>query len=104
MTLSDNLLYILLGRTASLFYYQFFHKQGHIIWVSLSVSLTRDDSGKPLHFIAQIVDITEKKNIENTLEQSEERYRTLFHSIDEGFCIIEILFDEQGKPIDLLFL
>jgi PAS domain S-box-containing protein len=83
---------------------QFFHKQGHIIWVSLSVSLTRDDSGKPLHFIAQIVDITEKKNIENTLEQSEKRYRTLFPSIDEGFCIIEILFDEQGKPIDLLFL
>lgn len=83
---------------------RYFHKLGHIIWVSLSVSLTRDDSGHPLHFIVQIVDITEDKKIENTLQQSEERYRTLFNSIDEGFCIIEILFDEQNKPIDLLFL
>jgi hypothetical protein len=27
-------------------------------------------------------------------------YRTLFTSIDEGFCVIEMLFDEQGKPND----
>lgn len=35
---------------------------------------------------------------------SEERYRTLFNSIDEGFCTIEMLFDAQGRPIDYRFL
>lgn len=38
------------------------------------------------------------------MRQSEERYRTLFESIDEGFCVIEVLFDENNKPSDYRFL
>jgi PAS domain S-box-containing protein len=38
------------------------------------------------------------------LRQSEERYRTLFDSVDEGFCIIEMIFDETDKAIDYVFL
>jgi PAS domain S-box-containing protein len=83
---------------------RYFHKTGTIVWVLLSVSLTRDAANQPLHFISQITDITERKHAEETLRQSEERYRTLFNSIDEGFCIIEILFNQQGEPVDYLFL
>src|SRR5688572_4420989 len=35
---------------------------------------------------------------------SEVKYRELFESIDEGFCIIEVIFDRQDKPIDYRFL
>jgi PAS domain S-box-containing protein len=38
------------------------------------------------------------------LKASETRYRTLFESIDEGFCIVEVVFDEQDRPIDYRFL
>jgi PAS domain S-box-containing protein len=38
------------------------------------------------------------------LKESEERYRTLFDSIDEGFCVIEVLFDGDGRPHDYRFL
>lgn len=38
------------------------------------------------------------------LQLSEEKYRTLFTSIDEGFCIIEVLFDGQNNPVDYQFL
>jgi PAS domain S-box-containing protein len=38
------------------------------------------------------------------LRQSEERYRTLFNSVDEGFSIIEMIFDDSDKAIDYLFL
>ena len=38
------------------------------------------------------------------LRESEERYRTLFESIDEGFCIIEVLFDASGAAVDYRFL
>ena len=38
------------------------------------------------------------------LRESEKKYRTLFDSIDEGFCTIEVLFDENNNPIDYLFL
>ena len=35
---------------------------------------------------------------------SEERYRTLFNSIDEGFCIIEMMFDAQDQPENFRYL
>jgi PAS domain S-box-containing protein len=36
--------------------------------------------------------------------ETDERYRTLCNSIDEGFCTIEVLFDASDKPIDFRFL
>ena len=39
-----------------------------------------------------------------TLQLSEERYRTLFESIDEGFCIIEMIYDEHENPVDWRYL
>jgi PAS domain S-box-containing protein len=38
------------------------------------------------------------------LWKGEERYRVLFDSIDEGFCVVEVLFDESGTPHDYRFL
>ena len=41
---------------------------------------------------------------EEALRESEAKYRSLFESIDEGFCLIEVLFDETGKAFDYRFL
>jgi signal transduction histidine kinase/ActR/RegA family two-component response regulator len=41
---------------------------------------------------------TMRKEAETALADSEERYRTLFNSIDEGFCIIEF-FDGPHGPL-----
>src|SRR4030095_12484418 len=38
------------------------------------------------------------------LGASEERYRSLLNSIDVGFCVVEILFDDDGGPVDFRFL
>lgn len=38
------------------------------------------------------------------IEESETKYRTLFESIDEGFCTIEVLFDDAGQAVDYVFL
>jgi signal transduction histidine kinase len=38
------------------------------------------------------------------LQLSETRYRSLFNSIDEGYCIIEMIFDAQDQPVDYRFL
>ncbi|RYX86670.1 response regulator [bacterium] len=46
----------------------------------------------------------QRHQLEDSLRQSEEKYRTLFESIDEGFCVIEVLFDDDGKPFDYRFL
>lgn len=38
------------------------------------------------------------------IEESERKYQHLFNSIDEGFCIVEMLFDENGIADDYRFL
>lgn len=40
----------------------------------------------------------------NTILNAEEKYKILFDSIDEGFCIIEMIFDKHNKPVDYRFL
>jgi PAS domain S-box-containing protein len=49
-------------------------------------------------------DVTVERATQKALQESEARYRTLFDSIDEGFCIIEMIFDNQQKPVDYRFL
>ncbi|WP_051688191.1 PAS domain-containing sensor histidine kinase [Desulfofalx alkaliphila] len=46
---------------------RYIHKKGHVIWVLLSVSLIRDENGRPLYTIAQVQDITQRKQVENNL-------------------------------------
>ena len=49
-------------------------------------------------------DETEQRNrAEAAMRQSEERYRFLFNAIDEGFCVIEMVF-ENDAPVDYVFL
>ncbi|PIQ25873.1 hypothetical protein COW36_22315 [bacterium (Candidatus Blackallbacteria) CG17_big_fil_post_rev_8_21_14_2_50_48_46] len=51
---------------------RYYHKQGHIVWVLLSISLVRDEQETPLFFIAQIEDITQRKQAEEALVAAKE--------------------------------
>src|SRR4028118_573384 len=63
-----------------------------------------DEQGAVRGCVAAFMDISDRKQALAALHRSEERYRTLFDCLDEGFCIIEMLFDENEKPIDYRFL
>ncbi|MCL7488370.1 MAG: PAS domain S-box protein [Desulfobulbaceae bacterium] len=54
---------------------RYFHKDGHAVWIRLSVSLVRDGQGNPVHLVAQIEDITRSREMEQRLQESEERFR-----------------------------
>ena len=46
---------------------RYFHKEGHVVWVILSVSLVRDAAEMPLYFVSQIEDVTARKLAEREL-------------------------------------
>jgi len=53
--------------------------------------------------------ITERRIAEEDVnitiaKKAEEKYLSLFNSIDQGFCIIEVLFDENDLPYDYTFI
>jgi PAS domain S-box-containing protein len=56
---------------------RFVHKDGHVLWGHVTSSLVRDADGRPLYFVTQIEDITERKRADKALRESEEKYRNL---------------------------
>ena len=40
---------------------RYIHADGHVVWVSLNVRLVREASGRPLHFVGQVLDVTAQK-------------------------------------------
>jgi PAS domain-containing protein len=45
-------------------------------------------------------EVAQRKLVQEQLQSSEQRYRSLFDSIDEGYCVIEVLFDDHDKAVD----
>lgn len=76
---------------------RYFHKDGHIVWILLSVSLVRDDAGQPMYFVSQIQDITARKHAEKQLIDSEFRYRTIANLVP-GFVFEAVVTDERPRP------
>lgn len=73
-------------------------------WVIARGQVALDADGKPARLRGVAIDATRQMEAEQQLRASEERYRTLFDSLDEGVCVIEMLYDEQGNPHDYRFL
>ncbi|HLV02268.1 MAG TPA: PAS domain S-box protein [Acidobacteriota bacterium] len=67
----------------------------------LLISACRVGDGRHTLIMAQ--DITQQRQYEELLRERESRYRSLFETIDEGFCVFEVLFEGE-KPIDYRFL
>lgn len=67
-----------------------------------------EPSERELRFIdvlaRQAADLIEQKQSKENLKESEEKYRTLFYHMNEGFFLGEIVFDKDGKAIDYLFV
>lgn len=54
--------------------------------------------------IANTRDITDLHEIQAALTESHLKYQTLFNSIDQGFCVCELVLDDDGHPVDYRYL
>ena len=71
-----------------------FRKDGRPVWVSINARAVRDESGNVLYYEGTHEDITARKESQEALEQSEQKYRTLFDNANDavflmrkGICI-----------------
>lgn len=62
------------------FEFQLARKDGVTIWVSVNARAVRDGDGKVQYYEGSVQDITERKQAQEALRQSEERYRELFEN------------------------
>lgn len=76
---------------------RYIHKDGHVVWGQLTCSLVRDAGGQPVHFIAQVQDVTARLEAERALKESEERFRSLtllssdwYWEQDENLCFTQV--------------
>lgn len=84
--------------------YRLRRQDGRYCWAIDAASPWFSKEGKFQGYIGSVIDISDRKEFEEALRLSEERYRTLFETMTEGFCVIEMLFDEHNIAIDYRFL
>ncbi|MGB7594343.1 MAG: PAS domain S-box protein, partial [Erysipelotrichaceae bacterium] len=80
-------------KSLALFEKRYIKKDGSIIWGEVHSSIRRDDKGNPLYFMTSIIDITQRKETEEALRNSERNYKFLFESSGIGIAY----YSPEGK-------
>ena len=70
---------------------RYIHKSGRVVWILLVVSLIRDGEGRPLHFISQMQDVTERKRA----EEARQRLAAILDATPDFVAIA----DPQGRVL-----
>jgi PAS domain S-box-containing protein len=60
----------------------------------------KDQSGKVVGLLFLLVETTERKKTEDALKEGEQLYRAIFENSQDAFLLIELIYDNKGRPID----
>jgi PAS domain S-box-containing protein len=64
-------------------------RNGERVWIAWANKAIRDGNGKVIEILCIGNDITERKRLEILLSESEERYRRLFETANDGILLLE---------------
>ena len=76
------------GRDQYLIEKRYLRKDGSLFWGRVNFALVRDQENKPLYIIGLIEDITEEKAAQQTLAESEARFRAMYENAAIGISLI----------------
>ena len=74
-------------------------KNGSPFWVEFTAAINEKED----YIEGVLIDITERKEAEKMLLESEEKYRSLFDNLQNGYVFNEIVLDENNEPVDYIF-
>jgi PAS domain S-box-containing protein len=74
---------------------RYLKKDGSVIWADASTSLRRDEAGMPMYFMTALVDITERRRVEQKLEEERILLRTLIDNLPDLIYVKDL----QGRKI-----
>ncbi len=75
---------------------RFIHKDGSVVWTEIGSCIRSDSEGRPLYLMTNITNITKRKQIEDELKDSRERYKNLIELAVDGI----LLGSNKGYIID----
>jgi PAS domain S-box-containing protein len=84
--------------------YKIRRKDGSICTVWEQGDGVRDKDGRVAVLEGLVIDNTDKAEAAAALRESQENYKHLFETMDEGFSSHEIICDPEGRPVDYRFL
>jgi PAS domain S-box-containing protein len=73
-------------------------KDGSTIWTESRTNILFDADRKPIGIMGVTRDITERKRVENALRESEEKYRSIFESIQDVYAEVSA---EDGSILEI---
>jgi PAS domain S-box-containing protein len=74
------------------------------LFVDFIYEARRNPAGDIVGVAALGIDVTERHHAQELQRLSDVRYRRLFDALDAGYCVVEMVWDEAGKPVDYRFL
>jgi PAS domain S-box-containing protein len=80
------------------------HSDGSLGWTYSRAVPIFDENNNIIEWFGTATNITERKNKENIVHQIQQQYTDLINTMEEGYCVIEMIFDSREKPIDYRFL
>jgi len=83
--------------------YRLIQSDGQVRWVSAEGRIVTDADGR-VRFPGVTFDITERREADAVLAETESRYDALFNSTSTGFCIIQMKFDADLRPVDYMIV
>ncbi|MBN1610340.1 MAG: PAS domain S-box protein, partial [Polyangiaceae bacterium] len=62
---------------------RYVRKDGGVVWAEVSTMLLRNEAGRPLHFVTEMLDITERKRAQDALRGLSARYEAVLRAVPD---------------------